>query len=49
MATIELKNLVEKKIFEKSGTTGRGTEYILLKQRANNGLYEVFIWQINPS
>jgi superfamily II DNA or RNA helicase len=38
MATIELKNLVEKKIFEKSGTTGRGTEYILLKQRANNGL-----------
>jgi len=38
MATIELKNLVEKKIFEKSGTTGRGTEYILLKQKANNGL-----------
>lgn len=38
MATIELRNLVEKKIFEKAGTTGRGTEYGLLKQRANNGL-----------
>jgi ATP-dependent DNA helicase RecG len=42
MATIELKEIIEKKIFEKSGTTGRGTGYILLKQRANNGL----IWGV---
>ncbi len=38
MATIDLNTLVEKKIFERLGTTGRGTEYILVKQRANNGL-----------
>jgi predicted HTH transcriptional regulator len=38
MATIELRDIVEKKIFEKSGTTGKGTEYTLLKKRANNGL-----------
>jgi len=39
MATIDLKNLVEKKVFEKLGTTGRGTEYTLLvERRANKGL-----------
>jgi len=38
MATIELKNLVEKKVFERLGTTGRGTGYIIVKQRVNNGL-----------
>ena len=38
MATIDLKALVEKRIFIKLGVTGRGTEYILVKQRANNGL-----------
>jgi len=38
MATIDLKELVERKLLEKLGTTGRGTEYILVKQRANNGL-----------
>ncbi len=39
MATIDLKNLVEKKVFEKLGTTGRGTEYTLLvERRANYGL-----------
>lgn len=38
MATIDLNNLVDKEIFKKLGTTGRGTEYILKKQRANNGL-----------
>ncbi|VVB85096.1 Uncharacterised protein [uncultured archaeon] len=31
MATIDLKELVEKKVLEKIGTTGRGTGYILLK------------------
>jgi len=38
MATIDLRGLVEKGVFEKAGITGRGTEYILLRQRANNGL-----------
>jgi len=39
MASIDLKNLVEKKVFEKLGTTGRGTEYTLLvERRANKGL-----------
>jgi len=39
MATIDLKNLVQKKVFEKLGTTGRGTEYTLLvERRANKGL-----------
>jgi len=38
MATIDLKALVEKRIFIKLGVTGRGTEYVLVKQRANNGL-----------
>ena len=31
MATIDLKDLVRKKVFERVGTTGRGTEYILAK------------------
>lgn len=38
MATIDLKALVDKKVLEKLGTIGRGTEYILLKQTANNWL-----------
>ena len=38
MATIDLKTLVEKRIFMKLGVTGRGTEYVIVKQRANNGL-----------
>jgi ATP-dependent DNA helicase RecG len=39
MATIDLRGLVEKRLFMKLRVTGRGTEYILLsKQRANNGL-----------
>ena len=38
MATIDLKELSDKKVLEKIGTTGRGTAYILVKQRANNGL-----------
>ncbi len=38
MATIDLRSLVDKKIFERIGTTGRGTGYILVKQRDNNGL-----------
>jgi len=38
MATIDLKTLVEKRIFLKLGVTGRGTEYVIVKQRANNGL-----------
>ncbi|MFV1951559.1 MAG: RNA-binding domain-containing protein [Nitrospinota bacterium] len=38
MATIDLKVLVDRKIFEKLGITGRGTEYILVKFRVNNGL-----------
>ena len=37
-ATIDLRALVEKKIFKKIGVTGRGTEYVLIKQRDNNGL-----------
>lgn len=31
LATIELNNLVEKKILQKFGTTGRGTYYTALK------------------
>lgn len=38
MATIDLKNLVDKKIFVKRGTTGRGTDYVLSKQTTDNGL-----------
>jgi hypothetical protein len=38
VSLIALRNLGEKRIFEKAGTTGRGTEYGLLKQRVNNGL-----------
>ena len=38
MATIDLKALVEKRIFMKLGVTGRGTEYVMTKQRANKGL-----------
>lgn len=38
MVTIDLNNLVDKEIFEKFGITERGTEYVLKKQRANNGL-----------
>ena len=38
MATLELKSLVDKRIFQKLGVTGRGTEYVLAKHSANNGL-----------
>jgi len=38
MATIDLKTLVEKRIFLKLGVTGRGTEYVMMKPRANKGL-----------
>lgn len=38
MATIDLKELVTKAVLERIGKTGRGTEYILVKQRTNNGL-----------
>lgn len=31
MATIDLRDIVKKKVFKKIGTTGRGTEYILAK------------------
>jgi len=31
MATIDLRGLVEKGVFEKAGITGRGTEYTLLR------------------
>jgi len=47
MATIDLKELVNKKIFEKLGTTGRGVEYILTKQRANNRLTRKLIMGTN--
>ncbi|HDZ85265.1 MAG TPA: transcriptional regulator [Candidatus Moranbacteria bacterium] len=32
MTSIDLKGLVDKKIFEKLGTTGRGTEYIIMSK-----------------
>ncbi len=38
MATIDLNVLIERRIFERLGTTGRGTVYILAKQKTNNGL-----------
>ncbi len=38
MATIDLRGLVNLKIFEKKGVTGKGTEYVLVM--ANKGLMD---------